>query len=157
MPSPPPSQSSLSISQIRPGTVNGVPPGGISSIEVSSNAHTVKYLFPLSKPVINIGREPSNDIVIGELVVSGFHAQIVREGNLHVLVHPHPARARTLNGLHYQGRHIAGDQFFRRALDHGDVYGIGDEGKTQITLTFHDGREVQEAPQANHQISQMRR
>lgn len=66
------------------------PSGGIPSIEVSSNVHADKHTYPLNKPVINIGREPSNDIVINELVVSGFHAQIVQEGNQFVLVHPHP-------------------------------------------------------------------
>src|SRR5437588_5317670 len=82
------------------------------SLEVSSNVHADKQIRPLNKQVINIGRDPSNDIVINDLVISAFHAQIVREGNQFVLVHPHPARGKTLNGLLYQGRHIAGDQPF---------------------------------------------
>src|SRR6185437_8668557 len=49
--------------------------GGVPSIEVSSNVHAEKHTYPLNKQVINIGREPSNDIVINELVISGFHAQ----------------------------------------------------------------------------------
>lgn len=115
------------------------PTGGIPSIEVSSNIHADKHTYPLNKPVINIGREPSNDIVINELVVSGFHAQIVQEGNQFVLVHPHPSRAKTLNGLYYQGRHIAGDQPFRKALTRGDIVRIGDEHGTLVTLAFNDG------------------
>src|SRR5579883_805637 len=128
-----------------PGAVNGAP-SGVPSIEVSSNVHAEKQTFLLNKPVINIGREPSNDIVISELVVSGFHAQIVQEGNQFVLIHPHPSRPRTLNGLLYQGRHIAGDQPFRKPLGRGDVFRIGDEHGTLVTLTFNDGSgTVQEA------------
>lgn len=114
-------------------------PSGIPSIEVSSNVHAEKQVFPLNKPVINIGREPSNDIVINELVISGFHAQIVRDGNQLILVHPHPSRGKTLNGLLYQGRHIAGDQQFRKPLARGDIFRIGDEHGTMVTLAFNDG------------------
>ena len=121
-----------------PGAMTGAP-GGIPSIEVSSNVHAEKHTFLLNKPVINIGREPSNDIVIGELVISGYHAQIVQEGNRFILVHPHPSRPRTLNGLLYQGRHIAGDQQFRKPLERGDVFRIGDEHGTLVTLAFNDG------------------
>jgi len=111
----------------------------IPSIEVSSNVHADKQIFPLNKPVINIGREPSNDIVINELVISGFHAQIVQEGNQFILVHPHPSRPKTLNGLLYQGRHIQGDQPFRKPLSRGDIFRIGDEHGTLVTLSFNDG------------------
>ncbi|HEX7737429.1 MAG TPA: FHA domain-containing protein [Ktedonobacteraceae bacterium] len=117
----------------------GGPSGGTPSIEVSSNVHADKQTFPLNKQVINIGREPSNDIVINELVVSGFHAQLVQEGNQFTLVHPHPSRTKTLNGLYYQGRHIAGDQQFRKPLVRGDIIRIGDEHGTLVTLAFNDG------------------
>jgi ABC transport system ATP-binding/permease protein len=118
--------------------VGGVPIG-IPSIEVSSNVHGEKQTFPLNKPVINIGRDPSNDIVINELVVSAFHAQIIQEGSQFLLVHPHPARGKTLNGLLYQGRHIDGGEPFRKPLARGDIFRIGDEHGTLITLTFNDG------------------
>jgi ABC-type multidrug transport system ATPase subunit len=117
----------------------GGPSGSVPSIEVSSNVHADKHTYPLNKTVINIGREPSNDIVINELVVSGFHAQIVQEGNQFILVHPHPSRPKTLNGLYYQGRHIPGDQPFRKALTRGDIVRIGDEHGTLVTLAFNDG------------------
>src|SRR5579884_3543893 len=95
----------------------------------------------LTKPVISIGRDPKNDIVISEPIVSAFHAQIVRQGNDLVLIHPHPnARGgRTLNGLLYQGRHIQGDEQFRKALARGDIFRIGDENGTLVTLTYNDG------------------
>ena len=120
-----------------PVTSRGAP--GIPSLEISSNIHTTKQSVPLAKQVINIGRDPSNDIVINELVVSAFHAQIIREGNQLVIVHPHPARARTLNGLLYQGRHIKGDEQFRKPLARGDIFRIGDEHGTLVTLTYNDG------------------
>ncbi|HET8842936.1 MAG TPA: FHA domain-containing protein [Ktedonobacteraceae bacterium] len=122
-----------------PSSSPGGVAGGIPSIEVSTNIHANKNVYPLDKPVINIGREPSNDIVVNELVVSGFHAQIVQEGNQFVLVHPHPSRGKTLNGLLYQGRRIAGNQPFRKPLMRGDIFRIGDEHGTLVTLTFNDG------------------
>ena len=123
-----------------PGTiVSNQSTTGIPMLEVSSNIHAEKQTFPLTQQVINIGRDPSNDIVINELVISGFHAQIVREGNQFVLVHPHPSREKTLNGLLYQGRHIQGDEKFRKPLARGDIFRIGDEHGTLVTLTYNDG------------------
>ncbi|HEU5374529.1 MAG TPA: FHA domain-containing protein [Ktedonobacteraceae bacterium] len=114
-------------------------PSGVPSIEISTNIHAQKQVYPLNKAVINIGREPSNDIVINELVVSGFHAQIKQEGSQFILIHPSPLRPKTLNGLLYQGRHIAGDQPFSKPLARGDIFRIGDEHGTLVTLSFNDG------------------
>src|SRR2546421_675387 len=116
----------------------GIAPG-TPSIEVSSNIHPHKQALPLTKQVINIGRDPSNDLVISEPVVSGFHAQIVREGNQYVFVHPHPSRGKTLNGLIYNGNHILGDQAFRKPLARGDFFRIGDDHGSLVTLAYNDG------------------
>ncbi len=64
-------------------------PQDVPSLEVSSNTHPEKTPYPLTRQVINIGRYPSNDIVINESVVSAYHAQIVREGNQLIFIHPH--------------------------------------------------------------------
>ncbi len=112
---------------------------GVPILEVSTNVDTERQPYPLTKPVINIGRDPSNDIVINRPTVSGFHAQIVREGNQLVFVHPHPDRGKTLNGITYQGRTIAGTEQFRNPLARGDVFRISDEHGTLVTLTYNDG------------------
>jgi len=95
----------------------------IASVEISTNTNSarVTYNLDLSKPITSIGRHPSNDIVIQELVVSAFHLQIVYDGDQFVLVHPHPSRQATANGLLYEGRYIQGNEVFRKSLVYGDV------------------------------------
>lgn len=112
---------------------------GVPLLEISTNTRPDKRVYQLDRPVINIGRDPSNEIVINEQTVSSFHAQIVREGNRLVLLHPHPRRQNTLNGLLYQGRKIEGTQQFRQELKRGDIFRIGDLHGTLITLTYNDG------------------
>ena len=112
---------------------------GVATLEISSNIHPQKTSFPITKQVVNIGRDPSNDLVINEPVISGFHAQVTREGNQLVFVHPHPSRGKTLNGLYYQGKYIPGDQAFRKPLARGDLFRIGDEHGTLVTIAFNDG------------------
>ncbi|MDQ6661927.1 MAG: FHA domain-containing protein, partial [Chloroflexota bacterium] len=146
-PAPAPYNPTIAVPPLRSGQVafgpssgtSGSAPADIPSLEVSSNIKRDKQIQPLTKAVINIGRHPSNDIVINEDVISGFHAQIVREGNQLILIHPTPQQPRTTNGLLYQGQHIPGDQQFRKPLMRGDIFRIGDEHGTLITLTFNDG------------------
>lgn len=109
------------------------------SIEISSNTYSGRQTYPLKKDVINLGRDASNDIIVNDRIVSGFHLQIVRRGSQFELIHPHPHRPQTLNGLLYQGRKIRGDEPFRKILTRGDIFRIGDENGTLITLTFNDG------------------
>jgi len=88
-----------------------------------------------------VGRDATNEVVIDDRIVSGLHLRIVRQGNQLVLIHPNPAnqRQRTLNGLLYQGRKIRGDEPFSKTLTNGDIFRIGDENGTLITLTYNDG------------------
>lgn len=126
---------------------------GTPTLEVSTNVDREKHSYPLNKRVISIGRDPTNDIVINRPTVSGFHAQIVREGNQLVFVHPHPARGKTLNGITYQGRVVRGDEQFRKVLARGDVFRISDEHGTLVTLTYNDGSgAVQDAIPEIHPI-----
>lgn len=115
---------------------------GMPSLTVSSNIHSDVQPHLLPKAVISIGRDTENDIVIAEPIVSGRHAQIVREGENLIFIHPHPSREKTLNGLWYQGERIRGDQPFRKQLVKGDIFRIGDEHGTVITLTYDDGAGV---------------
>ena len=70
---------------------------GLPSIEISSYAHSDKKTYALTKPVINIGRDVTNDIIINDRIVSGVHLRIVRQGNAFVLIHPHPDRPTMAN------------------------------------------------------------
>jgi ABC-type multidrug transport system ATPase subunit/pSer/pThr/pTyr-binding forkhead associated (FHA) protein len=121
---------------------------GVPSLEVSTNTDHVRQVYPLSSDtqVFDIGRDPSNAIIIDRPTVSGFHAQIVREGKQLLLVHPHPKRGQTLNGIDYQGRSIRGNEQFRHVLVRGDVFRIIDENGTFVTLAYNDGSgQIQEA------------
>jgi len=112
---------------------------GVPTLEVTSNTFPAKKSYPLVKDVINIGRDATNDIVINDTSVSGLHLQIVRQGNSLILIHPHPDRQGTANGLLYQGHKVRGDESFRKPLTRGDLFRIGNEHDTLITLTYHDG------------------
>jgi ABC transport system ATP-binding/permease protein len=114
----------------------------LPSLEVSSNTQDGKTTYPLVSPAISLGRSPANDIVINDRIVSAHHLQIVREGDDFVLIHPHPDRPSTLNGLLYQGRKIRGDERFRKKLAKGDLFRIGDENGTLVTLTYNDGTDT---------------
>jgi ABC transport system ATP-binding/permease protein len=119
---------------------------GVPSLELSGNAFNGRKTYPLDRPIINIGRDATNDIIINDRIVSGLHLRIVRQGNQFVLIHPNPDNPRqgTLNGLLYQGRKIRGDEQFSKALAKGDLFRIGDENGTLVTLTYNDGTGTQE-------------
>ncbi len=120
----------------------------LPSIEVSSNIHGTRQTYPLTKDVLNIGRESSNDIVIQEgNIISGHHFQIIHQDDQFVLIHPHPDRSSTLNGLLYQGNKIRGNQSFRKVLTKGDIFRVGDENGTLVTLTYNDGTGIQQEEQ----------
>ena len=125
-------------------------PRGTPTLEVSTNIHHQKPVYPLDKQVINIGRHPKNDIVVSEEVVSAFHAQIVREGDALIFIHPQPVpppqRSHTTNGILYNGILYPGQtptgepvQPFRKRLERGDVFRIGNDDGTLVTLTYNDG------------------
>ncbi len=116
-----------------------IPQSGKPTLTISSNIHNDVQVHLLDKPVLNIGRDSQNDIVIAEPTVSAWHAQLAYDGRNLMLVHPHPSREKTLNGLWYRGQLIRGDQQFRRQLVNGDFFRIGDEHGTLITLTYDDG------------------
>jgi len=150
VPPPPPSfvQSPHVATQHAPDPNQGTIARMIPSLEVSANTDNDKkfYSLPLTKQLFNIGRDPSNDIVINRPTVSGFHAQIVREGNQLVIVHPHPQKGSTANGLSYNGQVFRGSTPFRKVLVRGDFFRIADEHGSFVTLAYNDGSgAIQEA------------
>ncbi len=116
---------------------------GVPTLEVSSNTGGPRKSYPLDSPAMSIGRAPTNAIVIDEPSVSAQQLQILREGNQYILIHPHPDRQRTTNGLLYQGRKIRGDESFRKVLAQGDIFRVGDEKGTLVTLAYQDGSGIQ--------------
>ena len=133
-------------SPVRANTMTVRAPEPLSSIEVSTNTNTRRKPHPLNpnQAEISIGRAPSNDIVIDEMVVSGLHLLIRRNRGQLELIHPHPLQPqhRTTNGILFQGKHYRGDEVFRHTLNDGDVFRIGNEYGTLVTLTYHDGNRI---------------
>ena len=107
-------------------------------LEITSNTSQIRanYTLPLSMEIISIGRDPSNDIVVDELVMDPFHLQILREDKQLKLVHPHTRVTSTTNGLWYQDKHIQGAEQFEHPLSEGDVFHIKNEYGTRVTLTY---------------------
>lgn len=129
-------ETSLTRTALAPLSENNLP-----TLAVSTNIHSEIKTHVLDKQVMNIGRDPQNDIVVEEPTISAWHAQIVCDGEKLIIVHPSP-RARngqTLNGLWYQGQRVRGDQTFRKPLQNGDTFRVGDEHGTLISWTYSDG------------------
>ncbi|HEY7348427.1 MAG TPA: FHA domain-containing protein, partial [Ktedonobacterales bacterium] len=122
-----------------PTLIESLPSLGIPSLKVSFGSSGERKVHHFNKEIINIGRDPKNEIVIDQSAVSRFHFQIIRQGRQFVFIHPHPDQPRTTNGLLYQGRKIPGDESFRKTLATGDVFRIGDQQGELITLTYDDG------------------
>jgi ABC-type multidrug transport system ATPase subunit/pSer/pThr/pTyr-binding forkhead associated (FHA) protein len=106
-------------------------PPGMPSLEViiHEGRNEGRSRYPLDKPVITIGREPSNDITIPAGVVSRHHAEITRQGNTFQITDKN-----SVNGIYYQGHPIQ-----QKPLVHGDVFRIGDLNGTLVTLVFDSG------------------
>jgi hypothetical protein len=83
---------------------------------VSNTATELRKLHTLSKAVISLGCDAANDIVIDDPPISALHLQPVRKGEQWVLIHPHPTRTQTTNGLPFQGRQIRGDYTYHGTL-----------------------------------------
>ena len=85
--------------------------------------------FPLTNPVLTIGRGGDNDIVIPSPIVSGQHARLERvNGDYQLVVLPEAK-----NAVLYEGRPLEGS----RVLHHGDILRIGslDPGM-MVTMTY---------------------
>ena len=116
---------------------------------MTTNIDSNKQRFRLDKPVMSVGKDNAknntfNDINIQYPIISSRHFQVVRQGNDFVLIHPHPERPQTVNGLMYKGLRILGHEHWEHVLTPGDIFRIGNEQGTLVTLTYDDGTGVQE-------------
>jgi len=80
--------------------------------------------FTLDKEVMNVGRDPGNDIVINHPQISRQHARLMRQGGLMVLEDLNSRNGTFVNGIRLVTPHT---------LANGDVIGMGDS----VTMTFY--------------------
>jgi predicted component of type VI protein secretion system len=80
--------------------------------------------FNLDQDMTNMGRGPSNEIVINHAQVSRQHARLTRQGGTMVL-----EDLGSTNGTYVNGVRLTAPQ----TLNNGDVIGLGDT----VTFTFH--------------------
>lgn len=80
--------------------------------------------FPLDKETLNLGRDPANDIVIGDPQVSRQHARISRRGELRVIEDLGSTNGTFINGMRLVGPHTLAD---------GDEISLGDA----VSLTYY--------------------
>ncbi|HEY0756969.1 MAG TPA: FHA domain-containing protein [Ktedonobacteraceae bacterium] len=118
---------------------------GIHSLEVVDNTTGERKEYALTQDVVNVGRDPGNDIVLAEDYVADFHLQITRQNGQWTLLYPHPQTSETEQGLLANGQRIAGKKPFQKQLRHNDIFRIENQVGAMITLKYSDGRpDVQE-------------
>ena len=84
--------------------------------------------FTLDQDSLTLGRDPDNDIVIGDPQVSRHHARVRRQGSMTVIEDAGSTNGTFVNGVRLTDPHT---------LDNGDVISLGDA----VTLTYH-GAEI---------------
>jgi ABC-type multidrug transport system ATPase subunit/pSer/pThr/pTyr-binding forkhead associated (FHA) protein len=94
--------------------------------------------FPLEAPILNLGRDPANDIVVDDLVVSRHHAQLQPVDGGHEIVDVGSA-----NGLTFQGERVP-----KKLLADGDVLWIAQT----VSLTYRTAAEAAETPTASQTL-----
>lgn len=82
------------------------------------------HTFTLDQDFLTLGRDPSNDIVIGDPQVSRHHARIRRQGNVVTIEDAGSTNGTFVNGMRLIGPH---------ALADGDAISLGDA----VTLIYH--------------------
>jgi predicted component of type VI protein secretion system len=81
--------------------------------------------FMLDRDWLTLGRDPSNEIVIGDPQISRQHARITRQGKLIVIEDLGSTNGTFVNGMRLTGPHV---------MANGDVIGLGDA----VTLTYYE-------------------
>ena len=81
--------------------------------------------FMLDRDWLTLGRDPSNEIVIGDPQISRQHARVTRQGKLIVIEDLGSTNGTFVNGMRLTGPHV---------MANGDVIGLGDA----VTLTYYE-------------------
>jgi predicted component of type VI protein secretion system len=89
--------------------------------------------FELDQDSLTLGRDPSNEIMIGDPQVSRQHARIMRQGDLTVIEDLESTNGTFVNGMRLTGPHTLVD---------GDVISLGDT----VTLSYHSADIAVTAP-----------
>ncbi len=87
---------------------------------------------PLTKPLVSIGRDPSNDVVAQNSAVSRRHAQFERKGADYWVTDLGSTNGTSVNGRRVQSQ----------ALSDGDIIRIGDQQGNSVGLIFRSGAGV---------------
>jgi ABC transport system ATP-binding/permease protein len=116
---------------------------GVSALEIIDDATGASRVYPLNKETVTIGGDATNDIVIDEPTISDFHLHLVRQHDRWVLIYAHLDQRQTLHGLFYEGQKIGGNEPFYKPLMPGDVFSVGDELGTVVTLVYHHSEAIQ--------------
>ncbi len=89
---------------------------------VTVQGHSQKH--NLTKPIVEIGRAPENDIVIASPQVSSHHARLQQAGDTFVI-----QDLQSRNGISYNGQRVA-----QQTLRDGELVSIGQEVTLQVRL-----------------------
>ncbi|UCG23394.1 MAG: FHA domain-containing protein [Chloroflexota bacterium] len=90
---------------------------------------------PITKPLVTIGREPTSDIVIPNVIVSRQHAELKEKDGAYWI-----ADTKSTNGTMVNGQQL--EPFQERQLKSGDIIRIGDDRGNSISLAYQDGAEA---------------
>lgn len=88
------------------------------------------YSYPITKPLLSLGRDAGNDLVIDHIVVSRRHARLEQQGQGYWI-----SDLGSTNGTWVNGRKITQPQ----ALQPNDIIRIGDQQGNSISLAFRSG------------------
>lgn len=122
-------------------------PTAYLEVEIKAGSGVTKEKYQLDKEDMCVGRLTPSDIIINNECISRAHIQITRDShNNFLLVHPHPSRPSTKNGLIYQEQRIRGNETFCHQLSHGDIFHIHGVNGTRITITFLEDYDLPSVP-----------
>lgn len=127
-------------------------PKSVASLTVQRN-NSAATSHKLDQVIISIGCKQINkhDIVVDASFISAPHCLIYYDGDQYFLIHPHPDKKYTRNGLVFKEaannsiRQVLGNTQFKQALNNGDEFSICCD-REQVTFHFTEKRSTVQAP-----------